>query len=111
MAAEALTVALSEEYGKLTGGWNPMGDRIIVLQDAKKTKIGSIELPETSEERPLMGTVLAVGPGYWSDGTFVETGLAPGDRVLFGFHSGHDLPKDLGENLKIMREAEVFAKL
>lgn len=109
MAAGALTVKLAE-FADLSGGLSPMGDRVIVLQDEKAEESrGGIVIPETAKPKPLFGTVVAVGPGRREGRDLLPMRLEVGDRIVFGFHSGHDLPEEFGPRLLIMREDEVLA--
>jgi chaperonin GroES len=111
MAAGALTLALAEELERVAAGLKPMGDRIIVLRDPEKEQTsGGIIIADTAKEKSFYGTVVAVGPGRYDSGTLLPMTLEVGDRVVFGFHSGTDLPKDCGERLMVMRESEVWCK-
>jgi chaperonin GroES len=109
-----LSVALRDmvtEYSRLSAGLKPMGDRIIVLRDPSKEQTeGGILIAEVAKEKSFFGTVLAVGDGRFDSGAVVPVPFEPGDRVLFGFHSGTDLPQDIGERLVIMRADEVWCK-
>lgn len=115
MATLAPTVEIAEVL-------EPMYDRIIVRQDDEKKVLKElegesgqkIELVAADEfaEKPLQGTVLAVGCGrLLPDGSLNELRIKAGDRIIFGRHTGADIPEDLGlgKNLKMMREDEVMA--
>jgi chaperonin GroES len=77
-----------------------------VEQEAKTT--GGIIIPDTAQEKPMEGDVIAVGPGArGEDGKVRPLDLKPGDRVLFGKWSGTEIRLD-GEELMIMKESDVM---
>jgi chaperonin GroES len=74
----------------------------------EKTK-GGIILPDTAKEKPVVGEVVAVGPGKVSDdGKKVAPEVKVGDKVLYGKYSGTEVTVE-GEEYLIMREADIFA--
>ncbi len=88
----------------------PLGDRVIVKPAAaeEKTK-GGIILPDTAKEKPVIGEVVAVGPGkVTDDGKKVSPEVKVGDKVLYGKYSGTEVTVE-GEEYLIMREADIFA--
>ena len=88
----------------------PLSDRILVkrLESEAKTK-GGIIIPDTAKEKPIEGTVTAVGPGkVRDDGSRREVSLKQGDRVLFGKYDGTEVKID-GEDYLILRESDVLA--
>ena len=88
----------------------PLGDRIVIKPAAaeEKTK-GGIILPDTAKEKPVVGEVVAVGPGRKSDdGKLVAMDVKVGDKVLYGKYSGTEVTIDSQEYL-IMRESDLFA--
>ncbi len=88
----------------------PLGDRVIVKPAAaeEKTK-GGIILPDTAKEKPVIGEVVAVGPGkVTDDGKKVVPEVKVGDKVLYGKYSGTEVTVE-GEEYLIMREADIFA--
>ena len=88
----------------------PLGDRILVkpLEQEEKTK-GGIILPDTAKEKPSKGKVSAVGKGkLLDDGKIKELEVKVGDTVLYGHYGGTEI-KYKGEDLLILREAEVLA--
>jgi chaperonin GroES len=88
----------------------PLADRVVVKPSAaeEKTK-GGIILPDTAKEKPVMGEVVAVGPGKVSDdGKKITPEVKVGDKVLYGKYSGTEVTVD-GEEYLIMREADIFA--
>jgi len=71
----------------------PLHDRVIVKRLAREEKSkGGIIIPDNAKENPIEGQVVAVGPGRRDDGgMIVPTGVAKGDRILFGKYSGTDV--------------------
>lgn len=86
----------------------PLQDRIIVKRDeAVSMTEGGIALPESIQEIPQRGTVIAVGPGRTDNlGNLVPMTIGVGDRVLFGTYAGAELEID-GDSYMIMREQDV----
>ncbi len=88
----------------------PLADRVIIKPAAaeERTK-GGIILPDTAKEKPVVGEVVAVGPGKVSDdGKKVPMEVKVGDKVLYGKYSGTEVTYE-GEEYLIMREADIFA--
>jgi chaperonin GroES len=88
----------------------PLADRVVIKPAAaeEKTK-GGIILPDTAKEKPVVGEVMAVGPGkVTDDGKKVLLEVKVGDKVLYGKYSGTEVTLD-GEEYLIMREADIFA--
>lgn len=88
----------------------PLADRIVIkpAQAEEKTK-GGIILPDTAKEKPVIGEVVAVGPGKVADdGKKILPEVKVGDKVLYGKYSGTEITIE-GEEYLIMREADVFA--
>ena len=90
----------------------PLGDRIIVeVLDEEATTASGIVLPDTAQEKPQRGTVLAVGPGNLNDkGERVALDLAEGDVVVFSKYGGTEIKVD-NEDYLILRESDVLAKV
>ena len=85
----------------------PLADRVLVKPAAAEEKtVGGIIIPDSAKEKPLRGTVLAVGNGT-KDEAMV---LKEGDTILYGKYAGTELEFD-GEKLLIMRQSDVLAKL
>ncbi len=88
----------------------PLADRVVVkpVDREEKTK-GGIYLPDTaSKERPMEGTILAVGEGRLDDnGKRVQMNVKPGDRVLFAKYSGTEYKVDDVEYL-ILKESDIL---
>ncbi len=89
-----------------------LDDRIVVQPlEAEETTAGGIVLPDSAQEKPQRGTVLAVGPGKLLDsGNLAELSVAIGDEVIYGKYSGSDIEID-GDEYKILRETEILAKV
>lgn len=91
----------------------PLGNRIVVERSkVKKTKWGII-LPETAQEKPKEGKVVAVGPGKVNDdGTVERVAVNIGDTVIFGSYAGTPVTPDAhdadAEELLILSEEEVL---
>jgi chaperonin GroES len=66
-------------------------------------------LPDTAQEKPSRGTVVAVGEGRYEDGKRVPVDVAVGDEVIYSKYGGTEVKVD-GEDLIILREADVLAK-
>ena len=91
---------------------HPLDDRIVVkpIKQEEVTK-GGIILPDTAKEKPQEGEVIAVGPGKLTeDGTRIEMEIKKGDKVMYAKYSGTEIKLD-DEELLIMREGDVLAKV
>ena len=90
----------------------PLADRVVVEAAAAEEKsTGGIILPDTAQEKPQQGTVVAVGPGKASDaGTIITMTVKNGDKVLYGKYSGSEVTHD-GKEYLIMRESHILAIL
>jgi len=88
----------------------PLADRVIVKpMEAEEQTKGGIILPDTAKEKPVEGTVVAVGPGKVSDdGKVISMEIKKGDKVLYGKYSGSEVNVE-GEDYLIMRESDIFA--
>ena len=88
----------------------PLADRVVVkAAPAEEVSKGGIILPDTAQEKPQMGTVIAVGPGKASDtGTVIKLTVKKGDKILYGKYSGTDVTVD-SEEYMIMRESDILA--
>jgi chaperonin GroES len=90
----------------------PLDDRVVVRPlEAEERTAGGIVLPDAAKEKPQRGKVVAVGPGRLLDsGERVAIGVAVGDEVLFGKYGGTDIEVE-GEEVKILRESDILAKI
>lgn len=85
----------------------PLADRVLVKPaPAEEKTVGGIIIPDTAKEKPLQGTVLAVGNGTKDE----EMVLKANDTVLYGKYSGTEVEID-GEKYLIMRQSDVLAVL
>ena len=95
----------------MTVNVTPLHDRVLVRRlEEKETAKGGIIIPDTAKEKPQEGEVIAVGAGKREKGERVPLDVNVGDRVLFGKYSGSEIKID-GEELLILREEEILAKL
>ena len=90
---------------------DPLSDRVVVMpEDAEEKTASGIILPDTAQEKPHMGQIVAAGPGKVSDnGNVVKMSLNTGDKVLYGKYSGTEITLD-GNEVLIMRESDILAK-
>jgi chaperonin GroES len=87
----------------------PLHDRVIVkrIENENKTK-GGLFIPDSAKEKPIEGTVLAVGNGrILDDGSVRKLEVKAGDRVLFGKYSGTEVKLE-GEEHLILREDDIL---
>lgn len=91
----------------------PLGNRILIRRAIAKATKGGILLPETAQEKPKEGEVIAVGPGSMNaEGVKLEPSLKEGDRVLFTSYAGTEVKcAEDSEDLLIMSEDDVLAVL
>lgn len=88
----------------------PLGNRILVKRSEAKTTQGGIFLPDSAQEKPKQGEVLAVGPGKMDDkGTLSPLELKVGDHVLFGAYAGTEVEASDEAEYLIMSEEDVLA--
>jgi len=90
----------------------PLSDRVVVKAIEKDTKSnGGIIIPDTAKEKPMLGEVVAIGPGKMSDGgTRLKLELKAKDRVLFSKYSGTEIKLD-GKEYLILNESDILAIL
>jgi len=85
----------------------PLADRVLIEPAAAETQtIGGIIIPDTAKEKPLKGTVIAVGKGTKDE----EMVLKAGDTVLYGKYAGTELEFE-GQKFLVMRQSDVVAIL
>jgi len=92
--------------------FRPLHDRVVVrrLKQEEKTA-GGIIIPDTAQEKPQEGEVVAVGPGARDDdGKLHSPEVKEGDRVLFGKWSGTEIKLD-GNELLVMKESDLMGIL
>ncbi|MCC3860135.1 co-chaperone GroES [Pseudemcibacter aquimaris] len=90
-------------------GFRPLHDRVLVRRVENEIKTaGGIIIPDTAQEKPSEGEVVAVGNGVkGNDGSVAALDVKAGDKVLFGKWSGTEIKVD-GEELLIMKEADIL---
>ena len=90
----------------------PLGDRLIVKAlDEETTTASGIVLPDTAKEKPQQGEVLAVGEGKLDDdGKRIPLDVEKGDEVLYSKYGGTEIKVD-GEDLLVLRESDILAKV
>ena len=88
----------------------PLADRVVVEPAPVEDKsAGGIILPDTAQEKPQQGVVVAAGPGKVSDsGNLLSMTVKNGDKVLYGKYSGSEVTFD-GVEYVIMRESDILA--
>ncbi|MDR1382882.1 MAG: co-chaperone GroES [Planctomycetaceae bacterium] len=90
----------------------PLDDRVVVEPlEAEEKTAGGLYLPDSAQEKPQRGTIIAVGVGKLLDnGNRSEMSVAVGDEVIYGKYSGSDIEVD-GHEVKILRESDILAKV
>ena len=92
--------------------FRPLGDRVVVrrVQEDQKTP-GGIIIPDTAQEKPQQGKVIAVGPGGRDEsGKLIPIDVKVGNRILFGKWSGTEVKID-GVEYLIMKESDIMGVL
>ncbi|MGB6873202.1 MAG: co-chaperone GroES [Dehalococcoidia bacterium] len=89
----------------------PLGDRVVIKPTAKEdVSKGGIVLPDTAQEKPQEGKIIAVGPGRLTEeGTRIAMEVKKGDKVIYSKYAGTEFKID-DEELVIMREGDILAK-
>ena len=89
--------------------FRPLHDRVLVRRiEAEEKTAGGIIIPDTAQEKPSEGEIVAVGSGTRSeDGKVTPLDVKAGDRVLFGKWSGTEVKID-GKDLLIMKESDIM---
>lgn len=87
----------------------PLHDRVVIKRlDEERTSAGGIVIPDSAAEKPIRGTVVAIGAGKMlTDGKVVPLGVKKGDTVVFGKYSGTEI-KINGQELIVMREDDIM---
>ena len=84
---------------------NRLSDRVLVLPNpAEEKTAGGLFIPDTAKEKPLMGKVVAVGPGTAD----VKMEVKEGDNVLYGKYAGTEINVD-GVDYLIMKQSDILA--
>ena len=89
--------------------FRPLHDRVLVRRiEAEEKTAGGIIIPDSAQEKPSEGQIVAVGSGAKAeDGTVTPLDVKEGDRVLFGKWGGTEVKID-GEDLLIMKESDIM---
>ena len=92
--------------------FRPLHDRVVIERiDADTKSAGGILIPDSAQEKPSQGQIVAVGPGGRDEaGKLIPIDLKTGDRVLFGKWSGTEVKVD-GKDLLIMKESDIMGVL
>ncbi|MDA0988331.1 MAG: co-chaperone GroES [Chloroflexi bacterium] len=92
--------------------YQPYGDRV-VIKPSKREEVsaGGILLPDTAQEKPQEGKIVAVGPGRTADdGKRIAMESKVGDLVLYSKYAGSEV-KEEGEEYLVLRETDILAKI
>lgn len=88
----------------------PLGKRVLIKRCESQTTKGGIFLPESAQEKPKHGEVIAVGPGeYNKEGVLEKPELKEGDKVLFSSYAGTEIKPSSEDEYLIMNENDVLA--
>lgn len=89
--------------------FRPLHDRVLVRRvDTEQKTSGGIIIPDSAQEKPSQGEIVAVGGGAKAeDGTVSPLDVKAGDTILFGKWSGTEVKID-GEDLLIMKESDIM---
>jgi chaperonin GroES len=91
---------------------HPLHDRIIIKplspEEMGTTTASGIIIPDSAQEKPEQGTVVAIGPGKYDDGVRIPVSVAVGDRVLFSKY-GYDTVKIGGVEYYVVSESNILA--
>jgi chaperonin GroES len=92
--------------------FRPLHDRVVVRRlNAEEKTAGGIIIPDTVQEKPMEGEIVAAGPGARNEaGQLVPLEVKDGDRILFGKWSGTEVKID-GQELLIMKESDIMGIL
>jgi chaperonin GroES len=88
----------------------PLADRVVVkpLEETEQMR-GGLYIPDTAKEKPMQGSIVAVGPGKLSDeNERIRPDVEVGQTVLYGKYSGTEVNVD-GEEYLILRESDILA--
>jgi chaperonin GroES len=90
---------------------HPLDDRVVILPDDEaQTMRGRLYIPDTAQEKPTRGEVLAVGPGRIERGQRIKLDVQAGDKVIYGKYSG--TPYEVGEDeLIIIKASDILARI
>jgi chaperonin GroES len=117
-AAFKMTIGLpirqtfDESFRRTPMKFRPLHDRVVVERiDAEAKTAGGIIIPDTAQEKPQQGKIIAVGPGGRDEsGKLIPIDVKVGDRILFGKWSGTEVKID-GVEYLIMKESDIMGVL
>lgn len=90
----------------------PLGNRVLVKRAEMKLSKGGILLPETAQEKPRQGEVVAIGPGKMDEkGNLKKVNLRVGDVVLFSSYAGTEVKTEEEADFLIMSEDDILGVL
>jgi chaperonin GroES len=89
--------------------FRPLQDRVVIRRlNAEGKTVGGIIVPDTAQEKPMEGEVIAAGPGARKEqGQIAVLEVKSGDRIRFGKWLGTEVKHD-GEELLIMKESDIM---
>ena len=92
--------------------FRPLHDRVVVRRiDQEETTTGGIIIPDSAQEKPMQGEIMAAGPGARNEQDAITAlDVKAGDRILFGKWSGTEVKID-GDELLIMKESDIMGIL
>jgi chaperonin GroES len=89
----------------------PLGDRVIVKTvDQEDVTASGIVLPDTAQEKPQRGVVMAVGDGRVVDGKRIPLEVSDGDEVIYSKYGGTEVKLE-GEEVLILSESDILARV
>jgi chaperonin GroES len=111
-SARARQLNDSSELKETRMKFRPLHDRVVIERiDAEAKTAGGIIIPDTAQEKPQQGKVIAVGPGGRDEsGKLTPIDVKVGDRILFGKWSGTEVKID-GVDYLIMKESDIMGVL
>lgn len=83
----------------------PLDERVLVEPMEQEEKVGPIIIPDTAKEKPMMGTVIAVGTDEE-----LQKLIKPGDKVIFGKYAGEEI-KIEGKKHLIIQRSDILARV
>jgi chaperonin GroES len=110
--AQIETLQPNRNLRRIPMKFRPLHDRVVVERiDPEAKSTGGIIIPDTAQEKPSQGEIIAVGPGGRDEaGKLIPIDLKVGDRVLFGKWSGTEVKLD-GVDYLIMKESDIMGVL
>src|ERR1700748_3723214 len=103
---------IRQSFKEIRMKFRPLHDRVVIERiDAEAKTAGGIIIPDTAQEKPQQGKVIAVGPGGRDEsGKLIAIDVKVGNRILFGKWSGTEVKID-GQELLIMKESDIMGVL